>query len=148
MAGKLTLWGAGEVLRTYFSKSSEPPASIWVALIRTISPTAYSAGMDLDEPSLESGYTRVEIPNGPASWLSNEGQQHVVANDQDVSFIAATEEWGWIYYWALCNQEQEGQVIAVGKVESDLFISVGDVVHLAAGDLTVELGPFYTDGEA
>ena len=52
MAGRLTIWGAGELLTTYFANApAEAPGFFWLALIREIAPTPYISGAELDEPT-------------------------------------------------------------------------------------------------
>ena len=36
---------------------------------------------------------------------------------KDVSFITATEDWGIVRYWALCNAPDGGYLYAVGDVD-------------------------------
>ena len=38
MSGRLTVWGASEMLTTFFTRTTEPPASFWLALVR-VDPT-------------------------------------------------------------------------------------------------------------
>lgn len=149
MAGRLTLHGASELLRTFFGRTSEPPASFWLALIRSIAPTPYVSGSELDEPSTDDGYARIELPNDVVNWgNADAGLLHIVSNQQTVSFMSALNNgWGRISYWALCSNDIEGQVYMVGQIEEDLFVAGGDVVSLGDGDLVIELGPFFSDGD-
>ena len=146
MAGRLTLWGAGELLRTFFSRTSEPPASFFLALIKESTPTPYMSGDELDEPEGES-YARVEIPNDYENWSSDSEQLHIIGNTAEVAFVTAQEDWGRIGYWALCNAETGGFCYFVGDMETTQFVNTGDQAVVSAGDLVVELGPFFTDEE-
>lgn len=145
MAGRLTLWGAGEILRTFFSKTSEAPSNFYLALVRNIAPTPYISGSELDEPTADLGYARAVIPNNAEFWLGDSGFLHIISNEQDVSFLPAIADWGQIGYWALCNNDVSGMVYMVGEIEEDLYIYSGDTATLGAGDLVVELGPFFGD---
>ena len=53
MAGRLTLWGAQQLLTGYFGQTIAPPASFYVALIVSVPPTPFMDGSDLDEPTIE-----------------------------------------------------------------------------------------------
>lgn len=145
MAGRLTLWGAGEILQTFFGRTAEPPASFYLALIKDTAPTPYVSGEELDEPSSDVGYARVEIVNDPTMWSDSSGQLQLVSNNEDLYFVTATADWGRISYWALCNQDQGGYVYLVGQMEEAQVVSAGDQVVMSANALSVELGPFFTD---
>ena len=145
MAGRLTLWGAGEILRTFFGKTSTPPPDFYLALITGNAPTPYVSGIELVEPPLESGYSRVQLPNDSAMWVSDSGELHVVANELEVPFVTATAEWGRVSYWAVCNALEEGYVYFVGNLEEEMMIYEGDQAVVGAGELVIELGPFYTE---
>jgi len=145
MAGRLTMWGAGQILRTYFSKTSEPPPNFYLALIKDLAPTPYVSGSELDEPGLDTGYARAELPNDAASWTAEEGTLHITGNAVEVTFITAQADWGNINYWALCNADAGGYCVAVGNMEEPNYVSTGDQVVLGTDELTIELGPFFTD---
>lgn len=141
MAGRLTQWGAGELILSYFSRTSEPPASFWLALVKETAPTLYISGAELDEPE-NTDYARVEIPNDYLNW-SNESQPQVVVNDSDVLYVAATSDWGVLKYWALTNASVDGFNYFVGELEEPMNVLTGDTPMLGAGDLSVSLGPFF-----
>ena len=44
MSGRLTVWGASQLLTAYFAGTAEPPPSFWLALVRTTPPTPYMYG--------------------------------------------------------------------------------------------------------
>jgi hypothetical protein len=141
MAGKITLWGAGEILRTFFSRTGEPPPNFYLALIKDIPPTPYLSGTELDEPDFEE-YNRFEIPNDDIAW-TNEGQIQIMVCETDIAFTEAVETWGTIRYWALCNAPVDGFVYFIGDFERPSLIDVGDTVVVNPGDLSVSLGPFF-----
>lgn len=145
MAGRLTLWGAGQLLRSFFGRTAEPPPAFYLALIRSIAPTPYVSGSELDEPDLDTGYQRVAIPNEAVSWTSENGLLHVVSNEIDLPFVTASADWGRIGYWALCNADVAGYCYVVGSMEEEQIINTGDQAVMGADELVVELGPFFTD---
>lgn len=143
MPGRVTLWGAGELLKTTFSRTAEVPPAFHLALILGSPPTPFVSGSELDEPDLPS-YQRVEIPNDIAHW-DNTSQLHVVTLNADVSFVPAAEDWGTIRYWALCNASVDGYVYFAGSLEEPIEVLESDIVVLKAGDLSFSLGPFFSE---
>jgi hypothetical protein len=142
MSGRLTLWGAGEFLRTNISRTTEPVPNFFIALCLS-RPSPYVTGLELDEPTTAS-YARALLPNDAESWSSGD-QPHMLMNEVDVTFITATEPWGRIPYWAICNADIEGYVYAVGALEGEEVIETDDQVVIEAGEIAIELGPFFTD---
>lgn len=145
MSGRLTLFGAGEILTAYFSRSAVPPTSLYLALIVNNAPSSYVNGSELDEPTA-AGYARAEIPN-TLDWWSNDGMTNIVTTAQDVVFVTAAEDWGTIRYWALLNDLVGGDPILVGQMESPFAVSAGDTAVVPAATLDVELGPFFSSWE-
>lgn len=147
--GRPTLWGAGEMLRAYFSQAAEPPPSFFLALIRDIEPNPYISGEELSEPLDDgNGYARVEIPNTLDSFGDlNTGQLHMIYNVADVVFTSALADWGNIGYWALCDSLVDGNVVFFGDFDEPAYISAGDVVTVPANLLAIEFGPFFFDEE-
>lgn len=145
MAGRLTLWGASELLRSFFSRTAEPPPTFYLALL-TGPPTAYVSGAELEEPEGVS-YSRVALANDALTWSSDGGQLHIIYNTAEAAFVTATEDWGRIAHWALCNADIEGFVYLVGELEEEQVINIDDQVVIDPGDLVVELGPFFSPEE-
>lgn len=140
MTGQLTLWGAGQIIGSFFSKATAAPDTFYLALISGTAPSPYVSGSELDEPN-KASYARVAIPNSTVYW-SNGSQPQIALTQTDVPFVTATEDWGTLRYWALCNAQVDGFVYAVGKLDDVLVISEGDRAILHAGDLAVSIGPF------
>jgi hypothetical protein len=143
MSGKLTLWGAGEFLNTFFSQTAAPPTSFYMALITDIAPTPYLSGAELSEPDADD-YQRLEIPNVLENW-SNAGQIQVMVLNVDLAFPAATSDWGTVSWWALCNAQADGYPYAIGNFDSPDSVLTGDVVQISAGNIAISLGPFFTE---
>lgn len=149
MSGRLTIWGAGEVLTTFFGNGDggrDAPGSFWLALVRLTAPTPYMSGAEIDEPDA-ADYARVEIPNDTFNW-ANASTPQQVSNLLLASFATATSDWGECRYWALCNAEVGGFNYLVGELEVPLLVESGDQVQVAEGDLGVSLGPFFSTDEA
>jgi hypothetical protein len=141
MAGRLTMWGAQQLLTTYFTQGTTPPANFYLALVRSIPPTPYMDGTELDEPDTPD-YARIPIPNDLANW-SNDSQPQEISNIAPFQFITATSDWGRINYWALTDALVDGNNFIVGDLENPVMILTGDQVTLEEGDLSMVLGPFY-----
>jgi hypothetical protein len=146
MPGRLTIWGAGQLLTTYFGVTTTPPPQFFLALVRGIPPTPYMSGAELDEPT-NTDYARIAIDNDLANW-SNDSQPQEIFNVRPAQFITATSDWGQIKYWALCNAPVDGYNMLVGNLENPVVISAGDQPVFAEGDLSVSLGPFFMVEEA
>lgn len=144
MAGSLTLWGAGQIVQSFISRSAAAPESFYLALIRSTPPTPYVSGGEIDEP-VGSSYSRVEIPNDPGYWQTDI-QPQLMLTAQDVSFPTALEDWGALRYWALCDSPHDGNNFFVGNLEAIQTVNTGDTALVGAGDLAVSLGPFFTEG--
>ena len=145
MSGRITVWGAGQLLTSYFGKTVTPPPTLYVALVRTIAPTPYISGGELDEPD-NTDYARAPIDNDLAHW-SNISQPQEIANVMPVQFITASSDWGQVQYWALCNADKGGYNVIVGELENPVLISSGDQPRFETGDLSASLGPFFLADE-
>jgi hypothetical protein len=145
VTGRLTIWGAGQLLTSYFSQTTTPPQEFYLALICTVAPTPYLSGAELDEPT-NSDYARVLIENDLAHW-SNASQPQIIANVVPSQFITATSDWGLISYWALTNAPVDGYNLIIGDLANPVIINTGDQARFEDGDLTVSLGPFLLDEE-
>jgi hypothetical protein len=145
MSGALTQWGAGELVLSFFGRTTAPPDMYYLALIKTTAPTLYISGAELDEPE-NADYARVMISNDALSW-ANDSQPQIVTCVIDVLYSAAVSDWGQLNYWALCNAPTEGFNYFVGDLEEPLNVLTGDTPMIGAGDLSVSLGPFYLTDE-
>jgi hypothetical protein len=141
MPGRLTVWGASQLLTTYFSRTTTPPPIFYLALIREIAPNPYLSGSELDEPDTDD-YARVAIDNTLANW-SNSSSPQEIANTSSVQFVTATTDWGMIRYWALCNSVVDGYNFLVGDLETPISVAAGDQPVFSPSDLSMALGPFY-----
>lgn len=145
--GRPTLWGAGEILRTFFSRAAEPPTSFYLALVKDIAPNPYITGEEINEPDAVD-YQRAEIPNDLATFGDqNTGQLHMIYNLNDILFLTALADWGTIGYWALCDAAVGGNVYFYGDFEEPDEVLAGEQVLIPASLLAVEFGPFFFDEE-
>jgi len=141
MSGRLTIWGAQQLLTVYFSQYATPPLDFYLALIKDVAPTPFLDGTELDEP-LATDYARILVPNDQLNW-ANDSEPQVVYNTQPLAFTVATSDWGLMNFWALCDSPTDGNLVLVGDLEQPLQILTGDQAAFDEGDLTIVLGPFY-----
>lgn len=141
MAGRITLWGAGQLMSAFFGKGAPIPDTFYLAAMKSTPPSPYVSGGELDEPE-GAGYQRLAVPNNGLYW-NNTGQIQVALLNADISFAAATGDWGTLRYWALCNASLDGFAYFVGTLESPVTINTTDVLMVGAGDLGVTVGPFF-----
>lgn len=144
MAGRITLWGASELLTNFFQHGLTLPENFWLALTLGAAPNAYVSGAELDEP-LAGNYVRLQIPATTLYWDNNGAPQTITMN-KDLSFATATADWGTVRFWALCSSNVGGYVYAFGDL-IPMPVTEGMTVQVAADDLSVSLGPFYADQE-
>jgi hypothetical protein len=141
MSGQLTVWGAGQLLTSYFTATAEPVDNFYLALIMAIPPSPYMDGSELDEP-LVVDYARIAIPNDALNW-ANDAQPQELYNILPAQFVTASSDWGLIGYWALTNAPTDGFNFIVGNLENPVLIEAGDQAVISEGDLSISLGPFF-----
>lgn len=141
MSGVITVDGARYFQRILFGQAEEPRPSFWLALTRA-SPTVFNTADELDEIDIEkSGYARVEIPNDGEWWKDSASLSRT--NAQDLVFEWSLVDWGNIGYWALCSQDDGGEVYAFGSLETGLDIRALDQVVVPSGSLSFALNILY-----
>lgn len=141
MPGRLTVWGASQLLTTYFSQTTTPPPSLYLALVKDVAPTPYISGSELDEPDNED-YARVAIESSLAYWFNDSTPQEIY-NAQAAAFTTAVTRWGKISYWALCNAQLGGYNMLVGDLVNPVIVEIGDQPVFSPSDLSITLGPLY-----
>jgi hypothetical protein len=133
-------------MSSFFSRKAVVPEQFHLAAIRSIAPTPYVSGAELDEPE-GLGYQRLVLPNNTDFW-SNAGQIQVSLLNSNAAYAPATGDWGTLRHWALCNAAVDGYVYFTGSLESPVTILNGDTLMVGAGDLSVTVGPFFTSEDA
>lgn len=137
----LSLFGANEFANILFGKRQVVPDNWYLALILNNVPNAFSDGTELDEPPGGVGYGRLVVPNDPTIWTTD--GYYLTTNVVDLTFSAATADWGRINYWALCNAPEDGFVYFTGRFPQADTVLSGDQVNIPAGSLQIVLGPIY-----
>ena len=92
MSGQITMYGASQLLTSYFSHTTDPPTSFYLALVALIPPDPYMSGSELDEPAVDD-YARAQVPNDLANW-NNASQPQEMLSLQTITFITAVSDWG------------------------------------------------------
>ena len=119
------------ILDHLFGKGNYAPPVIHVGL-STSDPTESGAG--LSEPS-GNGYSRVQTTE--ADWsVAVDG---LLSNAADITFDAATGDWGTVTHFALFNAASAGNMLAYGALTQAKTIGNGDTVQFASGDLNITL---------
>lgn len=136
--GSPTLWGATEMMGSFFGALRVPPTRMYMALILDTPPSPYISGNELDEPSADAGYNRLQIDNVATNWSQN---METITNASTMTFTTAVSDWGTINYWALCNTLIEGQVYFYGEFIEPVLILETDYAVIDVGTLSFTMGP-------
>ena len=115
-------------------KLSYAPTNKWLALC-TVAVAETSEGADLTEPAEAAGYHRVQCE----TWLV--ASTGFTQNSGDITFVTATEGWGKILDFAICDTDAygAGEVLAYGTLTVSKSVQTGDTPKFAAGDLDITL---------
>lgn len=138
-----TLWGAGQLATSWFSRSAEIPQNFYLALVLEAEPDAFMTAQELDEPLAEDGYARVEIPNDTANWASN--LSAVITNVGELRFPTATIDWGTANFWALCSAPEGGYMYLFGEFVEPLYVAAADQVVIDPGLVQLEFSDIYEE---
>ena len=128
----MTLAGENYVVSLLTKKTSALDA-YYVALICNDPPSMFISGSNLDEPNVPE-YQRVKYDNAPLMWSEPSGE---VSNTEDVNWPTATEDWGTISHWAICDSPQDGNVLWAGDFPVPFKIEAGMVIGLPPGTLVL-----------
>ena len=133
----VTDYGAQAVITDVFGLTTNMPATLYVALMTTGLSPGESAGSALAEPA--DGYARVAIAVGASNWAAPYGSG-AVENVNDITFPAATADWGEITHWALCDAATNGNVLLWDRALDSMYVGSGQQVVVGAGSLNVRVG--------
>lgn len=110
-----------------------PPTSVWIAL--HTADNGLEAGTITGEVT-GGAYARMEV--GGAS-----GRSFIAAvagaseNNEDITFVTATANWGAVTHMSIMNASSAGNVLYHGELTLAKTINNGDTFKFAAGDLDV-----------
>jgi len=111
-----------------------PPTSVWIALFTT--DNGLESGVITGEVTGGS-YGRIEV--GGASGRSFSTASSGTDNDQDITFVTATADWGTVTHMAIMNASTAGNVMFHGLLTLSKTVNNGDTFKFVAGDLDVSL---------
>jgi hypothetical protein len=119
----MTMYGANLTLDLLFGRTQSAPATLYVAVM--YEEAGYLVeGSELDEPD-GGGYARVAMPNDGIHW--HETADGLASNGADVVFPTATEAWGQLRFWAICDAATDGNVITWGGMSARLILAGGNL---------------------
>jgi len=133
MIGYFTADGA-DYLINLFTANEQAIPTYYLALITGDQPGIASHGSELDEPPFAE-YARAPLENLSGNWIN---QPQLALTNIDASFPVASQDWGIVRFWALCDQAQDGRVLMAGDFDS-FQVSAGDQVVFVAGTLGISL---------
>ena len=133
--GDLAYWGAQLVAKTMFGQTESPPTTWYMAVITGDEPSGFITGAELDEPT-DTAYARQPVPNNSTNWQENNiGHMSAVP---EIWFPEATEDWGRVHSWAICDAATGGNIFSFGRFNAAKHIETGDVFYVGPGSLGVE----------
>lgn len=90
------------------------------------------AGTGVSEPAGGS-YARVQV----TSWTA--AASRFVENFATITFPTATDSWGSVSHWAICDSSAGGNVLAYGQLATPKNIVNGNKPSIAAGEIDVTI---------
>jgi hypothetical protein len=130
--GGVSLYGRSQLLAAFFIPDNfVAPDTIFVALTTDIVAPG-SSGTDLVEPE-DDAYVRAEYGIGSDFW--GDTDRGGVTNTSGIYFPTITADWGEVVGWALCDQQDGGNVYIYGEL-----LSSDRIVLDPDNDQTVVLG--------
>lgn len=141
MSGFITQSGSNFLL-DLLCRAIQAPQEYYVALIANTPPTAFSDGITLDEPTIDS-YQRIAYANAPGNWSERTEE---MSNTYDIAFpvVGADEVWPSIAYWGILDQDQGGQLLWAGSFADVIELEPGDQIVLPAGSITLRTVNYVT----
>lgn len=110
------------------------PSAIYVGLVGKYDASQLEAGTLTHELSGGS-YARVSV-KGDSNWSAG-STNGLTDNENDISFTAASNEWGHVSGVFLADASSGGNVILYGQLDATKFVENGDQFIFSAGDLDI-----------
>lgn len=105
------------------------PATVFVALF-TAAPGEAGGGTEVSGGS----YARVGVTNNSTNFPNASGG--VKSNGGDITFVAATGNWGLVNSFAIFDAASGGNMLYYGNLTVAKQVYTGDLVQFPAGQLT------------
>lgn len=111
------------------------PSSVWIAL--------FTADNGLEGGTLTGevsggAYARMEV-GGSSGRTFSAAASGTTDNDQDITFVTATADWGTVTHMAIVTASTAGSVLFHGQLTLSKTVNNGDTFKFVAGDLDVTL---------
>ena len=109
------------------------PETLYIGLATSVD----DEGNIVGEPSGETGYARVEVPNNTTNFPN--AINGTKSNGIDINFPSATGDWGTINYTFIADGDIEDEgvnVLLYSELTVSKIINAGDTVSFLAGNLT------------
>ena len=140
-AGEVSNYLANIWLDYAFRNQTFACPDTYVALVKTTTVADDDTGSSIIEPSGGS-YARVQVYDnlsGSPDWdVAVSGDPSYVDNNDDISFPAATADWGTIIAVAICDASSAGNLLFYDNEMSDQDVNNGDTAKFPAGDLGIQ----------
>lgn len=110
--------------------SYSAPATMYLALFTAMSSGETGTGTEVTGGS----YARLAITNDATSWSRT---SNVITNDNLLTFVTASANWGDATHWALMDASSSGNMLIYGEFDDPVTINNGSTFRVAAGQLSI-----------
>jgi len=111
-----------------------PAATLYIALL-TADPTDAGTGSSIAEPT-DNNYVRKSI-------TSNAAASRKIDNSAVITFNRASGPWGTITYWAICDADTGGNMLAYGSLAIPKSVVANNTPRIAANEIDIEFSSGY-----
>lgn len=120
-----------------------PPATTYIGLF-TVAPTDSTAGTEVSGGS----YARVSVASSLTNWAGTQaaasttastGTSGTTSNNGDITFPAATADWGTVVAFGIFDAASSGNLLIYAALTANRTITTGATASFAAGTLTVQV---------
>lgn len=137
MAGSKSNWFENAILKHVFGDTAyTAPATLYVGLWDnsvTLGDTSTGTS-DGEVDTSGTGYGRVAVTNDDTEWTVTD---NVSENANDITFPTATDDWGTINQFAVCDATTGGNILFWSTLAVAKTVTAGDTVRFNAGDITI-----------
>ena len=136
MSGQITNYGSELFLKAILGRSFNVPQVFYIAMVLSAEPTIMSSGSSLDEPTGPS-YERAIFQNSTDRWIISGTES--ISNSTAIEFPIANEDWGTAKFFAICDAQTGGNIIAFGDLATPQEILESSQLIIAIGGLSFTL---------
>lgn len=132
----LSNWFENVIMNHLFGQRNYATQDLYLGLCSNL-PAESSSGGSCNEIGNSGAYSRYYLPG--SYWTLAAGG--LISNSQQIQFLRATTNWGWIRAWVLTNSSGYGggYVLFYGALSPYLNIYAWDEVTINAGQLQITL---------